>query len=353
MKNIRGGVERYLYNFAKYCDYTKFSLTFLDMQSDGIMFQEEIEKFGAYVVKLPLSRNKTFKQKLKKLLEEEKFDYFYINASSYNRFHFLSEMLKPKETKLVLHCHGIVRNEDISFKSRISHLVGKIFFNNSKHLRVACGNEAGKYMFSNKPFEIFSNGIDVEKFKYSETFRREIREEFNLNELDLICGNIARLSKEKNPIFLLEIFNEILKIKPNSKLLFVGDGPEKENIEDKIKEMDIRDNVILTGAREDVYKIYSALDTFIMPSIVEGFGISIVEAQANGLFCFGSTNLEETTDLTGNVAYISLEKNAREWAEIIVNNMKRDPRALEKFNKEYKAEESYGKIFKYFEQHTN
>lgn len=355
MQNLKGGVETYLYNFAKYCDYTKFSLTFLNTQKNGFMYEEELKKIGASVVKVtPSSENsKACEKELKKLMDEEKFDYFYINASSYNRFHFISGKVKPQMTKLLLHCHAIIRKEDIHFKSRVSHFIGKFIFNNSKILRVACGKDAGMYMFSNKPFEIFSNGIDVEKFKYNEEFRKEIRGEFGINDTDIVLGNIARLSKEKNHLFLLEVFSEILKLKPNSKLLLVGDGAEKDNIINKIKEMNIESKVILPGARSDAYKFYSALDGFVMPSIVEGFGISIAEAQANGLFCFGSDSLESATDLTGNVEYISLKKTAKEWAEIILKKLKRDSKALEKFSKEFKAEESYRKIFEYFEENLD
>lgn len=352
MQNLKGGVETYLYNFAKYCDYTKFSLTFLDTQKNGIMYEENLKKLGASVIKLtPTSENtKACAKELKKLLAEEKFDYFYINASSYNRFHFVSRMVKPKRTKFVLHCHAIIRKEDIQFKSRVSHYIGKLFFGNSKILRVACGKDAGKYMFSNKSFEIFSNGIDVEKFKYSEAFRKEIREEFSIVDTDIVLGNVARLSKEKNHLFLLDVFSEILKLNPNSKLLLVGDGAEKDNIVNKIKELNLESKVILPGARDDAYKFYSALDGFVMPSIVEGFGISIAEAQANGLFCFGSERLEPATNLTGNIEYIPLIKSAKEWAEIILENMKRDKNAIEKFSKEFKAEESYRKIFEWFEK---
>lgn len=352
MQNVRGGIEMYLYNFAKYCEYKEFSLDFLNMQPDEIIYQDELKKLGCDIVKVTPS-DKNFKactNELKKLLNEQKYDYIYINLSSYTRFHFIVQMVKPKKTKIIIHCHGMPEMKMAPLKSRISHSIGKIFFNNIDVLRVTCGNEAGKFMFSNKEFEVFPNGIEIDKFKFDENHRNEIRNEFNIKNDELVFGLIARLAPEKNQLFLLDIFSEILKKESNSKLILVGDGSGRNMVEERIKELGIIDDVILTGARNDAYKFYSALDAFVMPSISEGFGISIAEAQANGLFCFGSDNLDKSTNLTGNVKYISLNLSAREWAEIILKNMKRDSNALEKFSENFKAEESYKRIFKFLEE---
>lgn len=352
MQNVRGGVEMYLYNFAKYCDKTKFALSFLDTQTSEMIYKSELEKLGCDVIKVN-SAGKNFKacvNELKKIFFEKEYDYIYINVPSYSRFIFALQKAKNKKTKMVLHSHGMLEMKKMPIKSRVSHYAGKYFFKNKPILRMACGKEAGKFLFATKPFKVFFNGIEIDKFKYNEEFRNEIRENFNLKEDELIFGNIARLSSEKNHMFLLEVFVEILKLKPNSKLILVGDGNDRKILENRISELGIDENVILTGAREDAYKFYSALDAFIMPSIVEGFGISIAEAQANGLFCFGSDNLDKSTNLTGNVMYISLEKSPKEWAGIILENMKRDLEAINKFSIDYKAEESYRKIFKYFEE---
>ena len=352
MQDVRGGIEMYLYNLAKYCSKEEITLDFLSMQTNGIAYQEELKSFGCNVVKIT-SSDRNFKacvNELKKLLNQQQYDYIYINLSSYTRFHFIVQMVKPKKTKIIIHCHGMPEIKKMPLKSRVSHILGKKFFDAINVLRVACSNEAGKFMFSNKPFAIFLNGVEVDKFRYNEKNRNEIREEFNIKNDEILLGHIARFVPEKNHVFLLDVFSEILKQKPNSKLIFVGDGKSQNEIEYKIKELNIADNVILTGARNDAYKFYSALDAFVMPSISEGFGISIAEAQANGLFCFGSTNLDKSTNLTGNVEYISLNKSAREWAEIILKEMKRDPHALEKFSKDFKAEESYRKIFEYFKE---
>ena len=354
MQNVRGGIEMYLYNLAKYCDYSKFSLTFLDTQKEGIIYQNEIKELGCSVEKITPSDIdfKACVKELKKLLHEKNYDYVYINVSSYSRFHFIVRMVKPKNTKMILHSHGMNNMKKKPLKSKISHYTGKIFFSGSNVLRAACSKDAGKFMFLNKPFKVFLNGIETDTFKYNESFRKEIRKEFNIEENEIVFGHIARLSPEKNHLFLIEIFSEILKLQPNSKLILVGEGVLRKEIENKIKELNIDSNVILTGSRQDAYKFYSALDAFIMPSISEGFGISIAEAQANGIFCFGSDVLDKSTDLTGNIKYIPLSSSAKEWAEIILENMKRDPNALEKFSKEFKAEESYRRIFEYFKEHV-
>ena len=94
---------------------------------------------------------------------------------------------------------------------------------------------------------------------------------------------------------------------------------------------------------------YSAFDIFCLPSLFEGLSISLVEAQVNGLKCFCSTNIDQTSDITGNTYFLSLKKSPKEWAEEIINrNIKRDDDILKDINKDYFIENSVKKLEKYY-----
>lgn len=354
MSDNLGGIETYLYNLAKNCDYTKFSLDFVEMSKNAIVYKDELEKFGAKIIKLNFKHGSWIQhyKKLKELLFNMKYDYVYMNVMACSLLQPCILAAKNKNTKLCVHGHVAAISSKYSLRTKCIHYMVRNLIRSNKILKVACGKKAGKYFFGNKNFNVFYNGIDVEKFKYNQMYRDEIRKEFLIKPQEKIFGNIARLTTQKNPIFLLEVFRKILT-KENAKLVLVGNGDMDEKIIFKIDELGLKDNVILTGRRNDAYKFYSALDVFILPSIYEGFPISLVEAQVNGLKCYASDVIDEDVDITGNVKFVSLEKNAKEWAELILEDTNRDANVLDKIPKKFDKENSYKEVFLYFEENKN
>ena len=81
-------------------------------------------------------------------------------------------------------------------------------------------------------------------------------------------------------MFLIDIFAEIVKQQPDSKLLLVGDGDEKEKIQEKIEQLQLQKKVLLLGARSDVNELMQAMDVFVFPSLYEGLPLTMIEAQA-------------------------------------------------------------------------
>lgn len=127
-----------------------------------------------------------------------------------------------------------------------------------------------------KDVKIIHLGIDVNFDFYD-------RNDFGLNEDDFVIGSVLRFEKVKNPLFLIDVFNEVSKKEKNAKLVLVGDGSLKKDIERKIKDYKITDKVILLGFRDDVKKIYKIFDLFVLTSIKEGFSLSTLEAMSSSL----------------------------------------------------------------------
>lgn len=118
---------------------------------------------------------------------------------------------------------------------------------------------------------------------------------------------------------MIEVFNEVHKINPNSVLILVGDGELKNTIEEKVKEYRLENNVIFTGVRNDVADLLSAMDVFVFPSIYEGLGIVVIEAQASGLPVISSDTIPKESKITDLIEYLPLKENAKYWAEKILN----------------------------------
>ena len=129
----------------------------------------------------------------------------------------------------------------------------------------------------------------------------------------------------KNHMFLLDVFREVLRIKPNAKLLLIGDGYLRTQIEKKIEQLGLTQHVLLLGVKSDVFLYFNAMDAFLFPSLFEGLGIVLVEAQMNGLRCVYSDNvpLEADCNIAHNIR-LSLKSPALEWAKQVCSICERE-----------------------------
>ena len=131
---------------------------------------------------------------------------------------------------------------------------------------------------------------------------------------------MGRFDDQKNHEFLIEVFRQIANEIPNAKLLLVGDGKLREKIETKINKCGIADRVLILGNREDVAMLYSCMDLFVLPSLFEGLGIVLIEAQANGLHSVASENVPQEVNHGDAIKFVELSK--KKWIEEILMEYK-------------------------------
>ena len=188
---------------------------------------------------------------------------------------------------------------------------------------MACSKDDGRCWLKKKKEEdiiILKNAIDIDKYKYNEKLRKSIRDEYNISDDDIVCGNVGRVVEQKNHKFLLMICKKILKINDKYKLLIVGetDNLLKKELDDYVKKFDMNDNIIFTGFKDNSNEYLNAMDLFLFPSKIEGLGIALIEAQANGLKCIVSENIPQEAKVSDNVITINLN-NEKEWINKIIN----------------------------------
>ena len=176
----------------------------------------------------------------------------------------------------------------------------------------------GNHFMKRIPAEFFPNAIDVSSFLYDPAERDKIRSQYHLKN-QFLMGTVGRLSHEKNQIFLLDIFCEINKKMDNAMLMLVGEGPCRQEIQDRICQLHLEDKVILTGSVGNVNAYLQAFDVFILPSLTEAFPIVMVEAQAAGLPSFVSDIITRETAITDLVHFISLKEPAEIWSDTILS----------------------------------
>ena len=197
---------------------------------------------------------------------------------------------------------------DTVLKSIRNRFLVFLALKNATH-RISCGKLAGIKIFGNKGFQIVPNAIDIDKHKFSPKYRKEIREEFSINENRKVVGMIGILNRFKNQNFLIELAKQL----PEVTFLFVGEGPDRMLLEENSRELT---NVIFTGKREDAYKFYSAFDIFAFPSLYEGFPMVLIEAQCSGVNIIMNETIDSATQVVNNICTaLPLDKN--KWIDYI------------------------------------
>lgn len=248
-----------------------------------------------------IKKEKNYWKEVKDFFSKETFDIIHVH--NYKDMGAMLKIAKKCHIKTrIIHSH-VGRNESFlyNFLKRIKSYHVIIY---ATHY-LACSSLAAKWLFQKKYQEsiILKNGIDPKLFKYNEQIRNSIKEKYALDEKTFVIGTVARMSKEKNQIFLLHVLKKIQKEKQNVQLIFVGDGPLMEEIKEKTKELGLKDNVIFTGNVKDPEIYYSSFDLFVLPSLYEGLPLSLVEAQYNGLTSFCSNTISKEVDILENLLF--------------------------------------------------
>lgn len=168
------------------------------------------------------------------------------------------------------------------------------------------------------------NCIDLSKYRYSLDRLEQKREELGFNEDDFIIGHTGRFVKQKNHAFLINVFNEILALNSKAKLLLIGDGVLKNHIVQQIKQLGIEKKVTILSNRSDVNELLQIMDRFVFPSIFEGFGIAVLEAQAAEIPCIVSEAISDEVCVSEQFYKLSLEQSASDWAKTVLYLDKKD-----------------------------
>ena len=319
-KWLGGGVEAVVMNYYRHIDKTKYQFDFICDEDSKNIPCEEIEKLGGKIFIIKKEKGLTgqikFYFNLFKFLKRNKLDIFHTHFHYLSGFDCMIAFLTGIKQRITIsHFNEGFRKIPL-YKKFISKLFIKLFAT----IRIAVSNEAGKALYEKMPFTVIYNGINLNKFAYSQTIRKQIRKELNIEE-NFVVGHVGRFEEQKNHSFLIDIFIEILKQKGNAVLFLIGEGPLEGNIKQKIKNLNLETKVKFLGVREDVNKLYQAMDCFVLPSFFEGLGIVNIEAQCSGLPVFISDGVPDEAMIC-NTTKLSLTDSAKQWADSILEKVK-------------------------------
>lgn len=316
----RGGEETMLMNYYRNIDREKLQFDFLVHYDKKGVYEDEIEKLGGKIYRSfpirPWNYN-SYRKYLKHFFEIHKNEYIAVHAHILENCGFVIDAAYEAGIPIrIAHSHLAVPAFDIKYLFR---KYGKYVLKKS-HVtsRFSCGKEAGYYLYDNDDFFVLPNAIDANKFSYNHHIRSEVRRELNIDNDEIVIGDVARFHPVKNQSFLIDIFQKIKLIEKKSKLILVGVGTEQDNVKSKVKNLGLSDSVLFLNVRNDVERLLQAFDVFVSPSKVEGLPVSLIEAQASGLQCVLSDNISDETAITDLVQFVSLDKSPEYWANIIL-----------------------------------
>lgn len=351
---IGGGVEAVTINYYRNIDKNKVQLDFIcDEDSTNIPY-EEIEKMGGKVIIIP-SYSKPFKyhKELKKVLKEGNYKIIHSNINTLSVFSLFAAKCAGVPVRIA-HSHSTTNKKEKkkNLMKQILRPFSKVFATDY----MCCSELAGRWLFGNKEYDkgnvyLLNNAIDLDKFKYNESLRKKKRKELGIKDDTLVIGHIGRFVAQKNHDFLIDIFNEIHKKNNNSILLLAGQGPLMEDIKNKVKELNLDDNVKFLGQRNDANELYQAFDVFLLPSLYEGLPVVGVEAQAAGLLCYLSDDMTKETKVLDITKFMSLNNTPKEWADNILDDVKKYKRidtSKEMTAKNFNIKEEAKKLEEYY-----
>lgn len=315
-----GGAETFMMKIYRKLDKEQYQMDFV-VCKDGF-YDDEVRKMGGKIFVIPLRTKHFFASfsRLRRIVKENTYkSVLKLGTSPIVAFDLLATKLGGAEKICLRSCNA---PKNVSKKQKILNFVLRPFMNRLANVKLAPSDLAGRYTFGDALYEkgdvvLLKNALDLEKYKYSEGEREKIRQELGLGN-SFVVGHIGRFVTQKNHEFLIDIFSELKRINPDSRLVLVGIGPLEADIKKRCNELDITDSVVFAGVRDDIPALLSAFDVFLLPSLYEGMPNTVIEAQASGLLCVISDTITKQADVTGGVTYTSLQKEPKEWARVVL-----------------------------------
>lgn len=348
-----GGAESRTMDIYRSIDRSKVQFDFAIHTEDECFFNKEVQSLGGRIFSFPKFNGKNY------LKYKNSWDNFFKEHPEYNIIHghktttgfiYLKEAKKYGVRLRIAHARNANKDKIIKrFTTKLVRLYATDYLAVSKKAAVS---EFGKKYFKSGKVKVLPNAIDVKKYSFNDKKRKKMRKELGLHDDDLAIVHIGRFHKQKNHMFLIDIFKQIININQNVKLFIIGDGPEKNEIIDKVNDLGLSNYVDLLGIRSDIANLIQAMDVLLFPSLYEGLPGVVVEAQSAGIPCIISSNITEEVAITDLVKFVDLSKSPKYWSTVLLNESDLYNNRI-KYSKEVSVKYDVNSIAKLYEEYYN
>ena len=318
-----GGAETFLLKVYRKIDKRQSQFDFCVNIFEKGFYDDEINLLGGRIYHIPSKSSNylKYKKELSNIIKSN--NYKYVLRITSNSMGFLDLKIAKRAGATVCVARSSNSNDAEGALAKIMHFIGRIFYGKYVDVKIAPSDLAAIYTFGQKSWDkgevvLLKNAVDTDVYFYDVFKRNAIRHQLSINDDTVLIGHIGRFSKQKNHLYLIDVFKKVLEKEPNSKLILIGTGELVSKIKQYVINSGISDLVLFMGVRNDIPALLSAMDILVMPSLYEGMPNTVIEAQATSLPCVILDSITRLADITGLVKYVSLSDSKLMWAETIL-----------------------------------
>lgn len=313
----RGGAETMVMNYYRKLDKSRVQFDFMVHRPERGAYDDEIESLGGKIYRMPAIRPWTamqYRKVVRKFYEDHpEYKIIHSHMSELGYYDFLEAEKAGIPVRI---CHAHSRPYGIDIKSPVRWYYKTLMIPHISHMFM-CGEEAGEWLFGKKNKSRFiqlNNAIDTENYRFNEKKRNKLRRDLDLTN-QLVIGHVGGFCTPKNHLFIIDIFEQVYKKNKTAVLVLVGDGEDRDKIEEKVRQHDLAEAVRFLGVRSDIQDLLQVMDVFLFPSLFEGLSVASIEAQAAGLPVLISDKVPIECQKTDLVQVVSLNESPSVWAE--------------------------------------
>lgn len=317
---IYDGITSVITSYLQAMDLSDLDVYVISTIKEEKSIVKKIEKIGCHIVKLPSRKSQTVSYflELTAFIKKNQINVVHAHGNSGTLAIEMFAAWIGGCKKRIAHSHNTKCDQVKADK--ILRPVFNILYTDA----MACGDDAGRWLFNDRPFTVLLNGRDVRLFSFDENVREKKRAELNLKN-QIAIGHVGGFFEQKNHRFLLEIFREIIKKEPTARFYLIGDGPLRAEIESSAK--DLKENLTFVGTTMQMADYLQAMDGMLLPSLFEGLPLVAIEWQISGLPCIFSDKVTKECIFTDNCVFMSLDEEAEAWAGEIIALVKSNVRS--------------------------
>ena len=306
------GITSVIMNYYRNMDRQGMIIDFVVPNQISDKYHKELEHNGSTVFELSRKSNPfQYQKELQNLLQKQHYDVVHIHGNSAMMLIDTLPCKRAGVKKIIVHSHNTTCSHMFLHKLLLP------WFRKTYTDALACGNDAGKWLYGNEPFTVLRNGICLEQYAFNLEIREKYRQKIGAGE-KIVIGHVGNFIEQKNHSFLIDVFAELLSKNSNYQLLLISDGALLEQMKQKVKSLHIEDSVIFLGKTTEVNHYLQAMDIFVLPSLYEGLPVVLIEAQAAGLPCLVSDCVTEEANLTEELQFIAID-DTKKWANAILH----------------------------------
>jgi glycosyltransferase involved in cell wall biosynthesis len=324
-----GGVETWLMHVLRGIDRRRFQMDFLVHTCRPCAYDAEVRQYGSAIFPcLHPHQPWKYARRLRNILQAHG-PYHVVHSHVHDFSGYVLRVANHAGIPIrIAHSHNSspTTSRGYTVARRCYLALMKRWITLHSTIKVAISKLAAAALFGenwrqDSNVRIVRYGLDFSAFA-APVDRKAVRAEFGIPDDALVLGHVGRFHEQKNHRLLIEVFRQCVAAEPTCRLLLIGSGPLRPEIEEFVAAHNLQQQVIFAGNRRDVARVMAgAMDIFVFPSLWEGLGIVVLEAEAAGLPCIISNAIPEEADVIPQlIRRLSPQESPQNWARAILQS---------------------------------